>query len=183
MLQRTPKSYEYGVTRIQIILRELRRRDWMIFLQWVPSHCGVEGNDYADNLANRRHCALGQRKLDLGDWHWCHHSNRNVDVAFARMRVGVCKLRFYLYRMRLVDNPICQHCDQGSDETVAHFLLECPSLFQQRVILQRSLAALGIVQLTTDVLLGGSNEDVTTKKEITLEVGRYLLNSGRLNDI
>ena len=52
---RTPKNYEYGVSQIQNNIRVLTRRGCSISLQWVPSHCGVIGNEVADSLANEAH--------------------------------------------------------------------------------------------------------------------------------
>ena len=55
LLQRKPVSYVYSVTKVQQNILELRRRGWNISIQWVPSHCGIQGNEMADTLANEAH--------------------------------------------------------------------------------------------------------------------------------
>ena len=55
ILQRKPKNYEYGVNQIHKNLRELGNRGWEVKIQWIPSHCGVKGNEEADTLANIAH--------------------------------------------------------------------------------------------------------------------------------
>ena len=66
---------------------------------------------------------------------------------------------------------------------MTHFLIECPSLEVHRGVLKRKLNSYGIVRLTSDVLLGGSNEDEQVKVKITEELGKFLISSGRLEDI
>ena len=132
---------------------------------------------------NRRECELGSRKLVLEDWKWCRLKSRVLDVAITRLRVGNCRLRYYMYIMKLTDSPICQHCDLDVDETVTHFLIECSSLVVQRNILKRRLSNYGIVRLTSDMLLGSSNENESIKFKITEELARFLINTKRLEDI
>ena len=86
-------------------------------------------------------------------------------------------------KLGLVDDPTCPHCTLNTDETVQHLLLECPSLENQRRILRLNLRRYGIVRLTTDVLLGYSNETLDTKIGITKAMGIFLRMSGRLGDL
>lgn len=55
LLHRNPKSYALGVKEIHNNLRLLRYARWKIYLQWVPSHCGIQGNHTADLLAGQAH--------------------------------------------------------------------------------------------------------------------------------
>ena len=55
MKQRKPKSYAYSVTKIHINILKLRKKGWKISFQWIPSHCGIEGNERADALAGEAH--------------------------------------------------------------------------------------------------------------------------------
>ena len=217
---RKPRNYEYGINYIQESIRELYALGWRILFQYIPSHCGIQGNHQADSLASlahnlrdledypiekkeievlvdkatkrqwelrwqidRRQCELGSRKLILGDWKWCRLKSRILDVAITRLRVGVCRLRSSLYSMRLADSPICQKCTLNTEETVTHFLIECPSLTIHRNVLRRNLHSYGILRITTDLLLGASNEDEHTKLKITEELGRFLIHSNRVEDI
>ena len=217
---RRPKNYEFGINSIQEHIRELYGAGWHLILQYIPSHCGVQGNHLADTLANlahnfreildyplerkeiellvekaakrqwdlrwqvdRRECELGSRKLLLKDWKWTRLKSRALDVAITRLRVGCCRLRSYMHSMRLADSPNCLKCPLNTEETVTHFLIECPSLNAQRNSLKRNLRNYGIVQITSDLLLGASNEDEHIKVKITNELGKFLVNSKRLEDI
>lgn len=71
----------------------------------------------------------------------------------------------------------------GVEENVQHFLLECPSLRVQRNRLKASLRRHGLVRLTSDILLGYSNEDIDIKNVITKEMGKFLRTSGRLDTL
>ena len=56
ILQRKPKSYAHRVSEIHstlMILREYQK--WEVYFQWVPSHCGLQGNTKADALAAEGH--------------------------------------------------------------------------------------------------------------------------------
>ena len=53
--QRHPKNYVNGVSIIQKNIRKLINKGWTIKLQWIPSHCGIKGNEEADSLANQAH--------------------------------------------------------------------------------------------------------------------------------
>ena len=77
-------------------------------------------------------------------------------------------------------------CNLNVEESISHFILQCPSLVVQRNKLRRNLSRLGIIILTTDVILGESiqsNEDDDTKKKITEEFGKFLKETNRLEDI
>lgn len=39
---------------------------------------------------------------------------------------GHCNLNGHLYKMGLVESPICKECGEG-DETMAHILTDCPA--------------------------------------------------------
>ena len=63
------------------------------------------------------------------------------------------------------------------------FLIECPSLEIYRNILRNKLRSYGIMRLTTDLLLGASNEEEHIKLKITEELGRFLIHTHRIDDI
>ena len=217
---RKPRNYEYGVNCIQEHIRDLYNIGWQIIFQWLPSHCGIQGNHQADALAtlahnsnniidyplerkeievlidkatkrqwdlrwqvDRRECELGSRKLQLGDWKWCRLKSRTLDVAITRLRVGFCRLRASMHNMGLADSPICQNCRLNVEETVTHFLIECPGYINQRNELKRKLFTLGIVRITSDILLGASNEEDNIKGKITEELGKFLIKTKKLDDI
>ena len=220
ILNRKPKTYVYSVSKIQNNIRKIKTKGWKIALQWIPSHCGIPGNDKADSLANQAHelidmieypleikelevliknagqrkwqniwdlekgnSALGLRKPTLEDWVWCRHEDRETDVALTRLRTEASRLQEYMHEMGLVDDSICPHCTLNVEESVPHFLIECPSMNLPRNILKASLERYGIVRINSDLLLGYSNEDLEVKKLITQAMGRFLKMSGRLGTL
>ena len=50
-----PKSYISSVTDIHKNIIRLKFLGWDISFQWIPSHCGLEGNEIADNIAGFGH--------------------------------------------------------------------------------------------------------------------------------
>jgi ribonuclease HI len=51
ILKHNPRGIE-GENRSQNAARILRTNGWLINTVWVPSHCGISGNEKADILAN-----------------------------------------------------------------------------------------------------------------------------------
>ena len=56
--------------------------------------------------------------------------SRNTCAKVIQLRTGHCGLNSYLHRFGLADSPLCE-CKNGQ-ETVEHFLLECPLHREQR---------------------------------------------------
>ncbi|KAF8595069.1 hypothetical protein BDV93DRAFT_457712, partial [Ceratobasidium sp. AG-I] len=48
-----------------------------------------------------------------------------------QLTTGHAPLRAHLFRLQAVDSPTCQHCNSAT-ETVAHFLLRCPTFAAKR---------------------------------------------------
>ncbi|KAF8593625.1 hypothetical protein BDV93DRAFT_460654, partial [Ceratobasidium sp. AG-I] len=48
-----------------------------------------------------------------------------------RLISGHVQLRHHLHRIQAVDSPTCDRCNEAP-ETVAHYLLRCPTLSSQR---------------------------------------------------
>jgi ribonuclease HI len=49
--------------------------------------------------------------------------NRKKEVALTRLRLGVCKLNYYLHIQRNHDTGLCRTC--GVPETIKHYLMSC----------------------------------------------------------
>jgi hypothetical protein len=75
--------------------------------------------------------------------------SRDTGTKIIQLRTGYCGFNSYLHRFGLADSPLCD-CKTGQ-ETVEHFLLECP-LYRERRTGAREAA--GTRNMRVDVLLG-----------------------------
>ena len=85
--------------------------------------------------------------------------------------------------MNLADSPVCLKCNLNTEESVTHFIIQCPSLARQRDALFNSLRTAGIPRVTTDMLLGKYSEDGNINRTLCEAFGRFLIDSNRLEDI
>ena len=120
-----------------------------VTLQWIPSHCGIHGNETADTLAkegtthaqNDISTTYSEVKtiIKAKQQNLCKqnhpHSNRNdpyhlltrlEQVSIFRLRTGHYRLRNHLFhKLKIGDTDQCR-CRTGS-HTTEHFLLFCPN--------------------------------------------------------
>ena len=126
-----------------------------ITILWVPSHCGCEGNEVADRLADAGTeldqseipitYAIAQARVKKRKWEVQHQRARDtygerkkpkmeiekvwprsVRTLYARLRSGHCKeLKHYQYMIDVADDPFCE-C--GEVDTIQHVLCSCPIL-------------------------------------------------------
>jgi len=106
-------------------------------------------------------------------------SNRKMETALARMRIGHTGLNAHLFRMGLSPSPLCP-C--GRLETVNHYLTECDTYSNQRQNLERVINAMEVT-FNMRNLLGGSNLDKEKQKIICEAVWRFTTETGRDNEI
>ena len=197
-------------------------KDRNVYIQWIPSHCGIHGNDLADNAAKRslglqrithvpknlgenilslesRHNEMWQKYWEeqvrstqkgralknirdkVGYWPWTSHKNKRVEVSIARLRIGHVGLNSVKHRFQLTHDPYCQ-C--GEPETIDHFLLTC-NLYQNiRNVMKSSLNTLDSeLEFTTKTLLGGSQTSVQKQMMINEFLSRFLISSGKVNNL
>ena len=151
------RSKDNGVNKIRTLIREIEQP---ITVVWVPSHCGVEGNERADVLADEG-TKLPQEKVPVSHAivkakikarKWTHTYDRaekmygkrrkpkmdiekawprKVRTLFSRLRSGHAKqLKRYMYMIEKEDDPTCD-CGQ-EEETIEHVLCRCPALEEKR---------------------------------------------------
>jgi ribonuclease HI len=51
-------------------------------------------------------------------------SNRHKETTITRLRLGKCRLNYYLHKINKHPTGLCDFCNQP--ETIQHFILECP---------------------------------------------------------
>ena len=128
-----------GLPKLRSALRKL---DCLkVILQWIPSHCGISGNEEADrqaklgaekeqnnNIASYKETqtiikAL-HRPIKLRDGY--HGLKRSEQVCIFRLRTGHNCLNKHMHnRFKLVDSPKCS-CG-AAEQTAEHILQDCPN--------------------------------------------------------
>ena len=132
-----------------------------ITLLWIPSHCGIEGNDKADELAKKgteknqedipvTH-AIMKAKIKAQSWPLTHTRAeqtyqdlrkpnykiekewpKRVRSLFSRLRTGhAVELKAYRHRIEKEEDGICELCEE-EDETIEHVLCRCSAESRKR---------------------------------------------------
>ena len=139
-------------------------------LEWVPSHCGVQGNERADDLANRATpanqegipSAMDSMKALCKRRTWRREHPRAIQVfgehdgptkeerdwplevqtTFSQLRCGHSpKLPEYRHKINEDMSPACELCTE-EDGTIEHLLCQCPALEMKRQEVFESLPTL-----------------------------------------
>ena len=139
-----------------------------LYLQWIPSHCGIQGNERADMLAKREASMIQPEKCVSQstvkkilksnksiEWHnqWAlndkgrsmfnfvtkpnkkdpiNYLKRKKQVVIFRLRTNHIQLNSHLSRITKDHEPSCPLCGYR-EETVNHFLFDCPRLQDLRM--------------------------------------------------
>ena len=155
---RSWKIQDEWLKMIKKTLAEIRST---ITILWIPSHCDIEGNEKADDLANKGRTkdqsnvpvtqAIVKAKIKAEKWEPTHERarevfkdrlkpkfeveskwTRRVRSLFARLRTDHAKeLASYQHKIGNIDSPNCIECDKP--ETIKHVLCECVKLEEKRV--------------------------------------------------
>ena len=113
-----------------------------------------------------------------------YYGNRVENVLHARLRMKCSSLRDDLFRLHIIDNPICL-CGQAP-ETDEHYFFWCPLYANQRNCLLNSvddLPDLRTRNITTNTLLYGiENGDKETNRKLVDIVHEYIKTTNRFNN-
>ncbi|XP_064647443.1 uncharacterized protein LOC135500128 [Lineus longissimus] len=143
----TSENIESDIKDLKEHLQDLTSNHHVV-LQWIPAHCGIPGNERADQLAKEgslqiqpngkqsyREITTLLKQKCRNDWKKIqgnHHPqsdqlwplDRKDATTIYRLRTGHCGLRGHLKRIGVRDIVECQ-C-QTAVQTPTHILQDCP---------------------------------------------------------
>ena len=120
---------------------------------------------------------------DIYKWKWISSGSKHCDALLARFRSGSVGLRKYLFKMKLVDSPYCLHCSNNIEESIIHFLLECPRYTDSRAKLVLALKKLNICTspVSLSILLDGAGFSPQKRVKIMWIFYNFLKSTGKLS--
>ena len=158
-LQSPGKSDGPELMKVRRALSMLNRR---VFIQWVPGHIGLIGNEWVDSAAGDAAAMTTEAETEgeisyqsakafigreINDPPISHARTKMVfdgkrkatalsrkdAVMLAQLRSGHChKLAAYRNIVDAESSPYCPHC-KDAPETLEHWLQECPATAQKRI--------------------------------------------------
>ena len=105
--------------------------------------------------------------------------NKKLYSQIAQLRIGYAKLNDYLHKIGVSET---NKCSCGDIETIEHYLLNCENYFNEREIMRTTLfQQAGIVELSTELLLGCNDTDLKKEFDITIlsALGDFITQTAR----
>ena len=138
---------EQQVSDIKKALSTLKGKSTII-LQWIPAHCGINGNEKADALSkagskmeqtshkvtyreaktiiHNQYRTQWKRRLGVETGtDPIHQLQRHQQTILFRLRTGHCRLLSHLHRLKISHTDLCP-CGTGP-QTPEHILQYCPA--------------------------------------------------------
>ncbi|KAG0412394.1 hypothetical protein HPB47_010469 [Ixodes persulcatus] len=153
---------------------ELQQEGKDIAFQWLPSHCGISGNEVVDFLAVRAHkdpeCPLStvprfsDAKLLVRRAIALQHPDPVVVAGAFPARIPRGFDRQTAHRFRLNVDPICQTCEETAD--AEHLLLHCSDHEEERTNLRDAFSRLGLPSTNLEELPRPRASRATTDKAL-----------------
>lgn len=164
--------------RIAAEAAALMRRGHKIKFQWLPSHCGIRGNEEADRLADAAHddpntpassvlpsadakllvarsvAALHPDSRKASGDHPAplpSRMDRATAAVYHRIRTGSATTPAWINRMRPAWDAACGTCGVKADDT--HLLMDCSVYEEERRTLHDRFHLLGLPSTNMDEVL------------------------------
>ena len=102
-----------------------------------------------------------------------YYGDRKLNNILARMRMSCSELKNDLYRIKVVDSPLCS-CAQAK-ETPVHYFLTCNKYVVFRAALHDEILLLKSHFNIKTLLNGDNNVNPTKNKQILDAVFKYIL--------
>lgn len=82
--------------------------------------------------------------------------NREKEVILYKLRTGYAKLNKHLKKIGMKETDTCELCTLNTEDSVYHFLIECPKYNDNRRIMFKQLQARGVNNFSLQNLLSGN---------------------------
>ena len=99
---------------------------------------------------------------------------RKFNIILAQLRMNCSNLNAHLYSLHVIDSP-ASGCSYRVEDT-AHFVLDCPLHYAQRLSLKNTVTRYSQFRLET-LLYGDDNLDYESNVEIILTVQEFIKDS------
>lgn len=129
-----------------------------------------------------RHAQLGLFRNNSAPAPWVQSRDRQLDTTLTRLRIGHTGLNSHLHRLNLKDSPFCPWCPNAED-TISHFLFQCPRFHSHRTILSHRLRILQVTTFDLPTLLDGHGFPIPMRHRIISLFHRFLKASNQLHRI